>query len=248
MNIENVTVEISTKTDNPSTEENEGQNVATTPTDPTKEPVIKGDEPEGADDKKYNYTETTTTVNREVNATTSEITATVGTGHGEVVTTNPSVSFEEYDKKEVVDELYPGSDDPDKDLFQGGGNYENQWHFATGGLNYIIEETDENLSVLDEEIRSLNDDVYSQGKYEFLISKYDDDTHQTKFEHLFKQISDFKQMKVASLLLNYLEQTQKRDIDYIQPIVEIENDGYLKMDVYAKNALELTQTIRAKEK
>ena len=38
-----------------------------------------------------------------------------------------------------------------------------------------IEETDENLSVLDEEIRSLNDDVYSQGKYEFLISKYDDD-------------------------------------------------------------------------
>ena len=95
-----------------------------------------------------------------------------------------------------------------------------------------------------------NEEEYKtlQTQYHVMISKYDDDTHQTKFEHLFKQISDFKQMKVASLLLNYLEQTQKRDIDYIQQIQEIINDGYLKMDVYAKNALELTQTIRAKEK
>lgn len=87
-----------------------------------------------------------------------------------------------------------------------------------------------------------------QTQYHVMISKYGDDSHQTKYESLFKQINDFKQMKVASLLLNYLEQTQKRDIDYIQEILEIENDGYLKMDVYAKNALELTQTIRAKEK
>ena len=87
-----------------------------------------------------------------------------------------------------------------------------------------------------------------QTQYHVMMSIYEDDTHHAKFEHLFKQIKDFKQMKVASLLLNYLEQTQKRDIDYIQQIQEIENDGYLKMDVYAKNALELTQTIRAKEK
>lgn len=87
-----------------------------------------------------------------------------------------------------------------------------------------------------------------QQQYHVMISKYDDDTHHTKHESLFKAVKDFKQMKVASLLLNYLEQTQKREIDYIQPIIEIENNGYLKMDVYAKNALELTQTIRAKEK
>ena len=97
---------------------------------------------------------------------------------------------------------------------------------------------------------SFNEEEYKtlQTQYHVMISKFDNDNHQQKYEHLFKQITDFKQMKVASLLLNYLEQTQKRDIDYIQQIQEIENAGYLKMDVYAKNALELTQTIRAKEK
>lgn len=84
--------------------------------------------------------------------------------------------------------------------------------------------------------------------HHIMISTFDDEHPQPSHEQLMKDIHDFKQMKTASLLLNYLEQTQKRPIDYIQPIREIENQGYLMMDIYAKNALELTQTIRSKEK
>ena len=81
-----------------------------------------------------------------------------------------------------------------------------------------------------------------------MISLFDHEDKSHANDRRFKEITDFKQIKVASLLLNYLEETQKRSIDYIQPIREIRKDHYLEMDIYTKNSLELTQTIRAKEK
>lgn len=93
-------------------------------------------------------------------------------------------------------------------------------------------------------------EIYEKIKndHHIMFSLFDNEQPQTSHESLMKDIHDFKQMKAANLLLNYLEQTQKRSIDYIQPIREIVTDDYLKMDIYAKNALELTQTIRSKEK
>lgn len=84
--------------------------------------------------------------------------------------------------------------------------------------------------------------------HNIMISLYDDDKAETSHSALLKEIKDFKQMKVSSLLLNYLKLTQKREIDYIQPIKEINRNDYLKMDIHAKSALELTETIRGKEK
>ena len=81
-----------------------------------------------------------------------------------------------------------------------------------------------------------------------MISLFDHEDKSHANDRRFKEITDFKQIKIASLLLNYLEETQKRSIDYIQPIREIRKDHYLEMDIYTKNSLELTQTIRAKEK
>lgn len=108
----------------------------------------------------------------------------------------------------------------------------------TMGIKELVTPQDTDVSIYDTLVQ----------KNHIMISRFDDEHQQASHEQLLKEIKDFKQMKVASLLLNYLEQTQKRSIDYIQDIREIENNGYLAMDIYAKNALELTQTIRSKEK
>ena len=130
---------------------------------------------------------------------------------------------------------------------------------ATG--EFMVETMDKKLSTLENELltmkikelvtpSSTDQSIYESlvKNHHVMISEFDDEHPKSSHEQLLKEIHDFKQMKVASLLLNYLEQTQKRSIDYIQPIKELESNGYLAMDIYAKNALELTQTIRAKEK
>ena len=81
-----------------------------------------------------------------------------------------------------------------------------------------------------------------------MVSYFDNDQIYPNYEHLFHQIKDFKQIKVASLLLNYLLDTQKRELDHLQMIQEIKNDDYMIMDLYTKKSLELTENVRDHDK
>ena len=81
-----------------------------------------------------------------------------------------------------------------------------------------------------------------------MVSYFDNDQINPNYEHLFHQIKDFKQIKVASLLLNYLLDTQKRELDHLQMIQEIKNDDYMIMDLYTKKSLELTENVRDHDK
>lgn len=75
---------------------------------------------------------------------------------------------------------------------------------------------------------------------DILISYYDNDKYNEAYSDIFSKISDLKQIKVASLLLNYLLDTQKRELSHLQVIKEINNEDYITMDLYTKKALELT--------
>ena len=55
-------------------------------------------------------------------------------------------------------------------------------------------------------------------------------------------------IQTMSLLFNYLVETQKRDLPYLQKVSLIENQNYLNMDIFTKNSLELLNTIRQNEK
>lgn len=71
---------------------------------------------------------------------------------------------------------------------------------------------------------------------------------EVKESPLFKNLSNNAQKKSASHLLNYFETTQKRSLEHIQP-VELKNDSeYLKMDIHTKRNLELTETLRLKQR
>ena len=81
-----------------------------------------------------------------------------------------------------------------------------------------------------------------------MVSCYDNETFNEKYQDIFKNIKDLKQIKVATLLLNYLIETQKRDLEHLQIIEEINNKDYMTMDLYTKKSLELTENARDHEK
>lgn len=83
---------------------------------------------------------------------------------------------------------------------------------------------------------------------DILLSPFPDDKFNEKYEKIFSQINDLKQIKTASLLLNYLLDTQKRELEHLQVIEEINNEDYVTMDLYTKKALELTSSAKNNEK
>jgi DNA mismatch repair protein MutS len=94
------------------------------------------------------------------------------------------------------------------------------------------------------ETLDLKELVMNQDGYEddsLMISHYDNEHIQDKYKKLFEGVSDLKEIKVASNLLNYMLETQKRDLDYIQPLTEVDQQNYVVLDATTKKALELTK-------
>lgn len=69
---------------------------------------------------------------------------------------------------------------------------------------------------------------------DILSSPFAHDNYNEKYDKIFSKINDLKQIKTASLLLNYLLDTQKRELEHLQIIEEINNEDYVTMDLYTK--------------
>lgn len=81
-----------------------------------------------------------------------------------------------------------------------------------------------------------------------MVSHYDNETFNEKYRDIFHNIKDLKEIKVATLLLNYLIETQKRELEHLQMIEEINNQDFMTMDLYTKKSLELTENSKDHEK
>lgn len=81
-----------------------------------------------------------------------------------------------------------------------------------------------------------------------MVSHYDNETFNEKYRDIFHNIKDLKEIKVSTLLLNYLIETQKRDLEHLQMIEEINNQDFMTMDLYIKKSLELTENSKDHEK
>lgn len=81
-----------------------------------------------------------------------------------------------------------------------------------------------------------------------IVSHYDNETFNEKYRDIFHNIKDLKEIKVSTLLLNYLIETQKRDLEHLQMIEEINNQDFMTMDLYTKKSLELTENSKDHEK
>jgi len=73
------------------------------------------------------------------------------------------------------------------------------------------------------------------------ITRYDKDKVPGAYKKLFDGLTDLKQIKTSALLLNYLMDTQLRELDHMRPVQPIVQESYVTMDGYTKKALELTE-------
>ena len=78
---------------------------------------------------------------------------------------------------------------------------------------------------------------------DLFISHFEDDHFNDQYKKNFESLSDLKQIKMCSLLLNYMLDTQKRELEHLQKIQEVKTEDYIYMDSYTKKSLELIKNL-----
>lgn len=79
---------------------------------------------------------------------------------------------------------------------------------------------------------TITDNIYEENDYEYVVDNIKDERYKISVNHL----------------LYYLIINQKRNMTHLQKLKVIKNDDYLKMDIHTKRNLELTESLRLKER
>ncbi len=69
-----------------------------------------------------------------------------------------------------------------------------------------------------------------------------------EYEYIYEDISDVRYIEAVKHLLTYVTNTQKRSLSHLQKVVIQEQKNFLKMDIHTKRNLELTETLRLKQR
>jgi len=69
-----------------------------------------------------------------------------------------------------------------------------------------------------------------------------------EYKYIYKDITDSRQINGIKHLLTYINKTQKRNLEHLQKALIIDNNKHLKMDIHTKRNLELTETLRLKQR
>ena len=96
---------------------------------------------------------------------------------------------------------------------------------------------------LDKTIMSL---LKNQFKIESSISDKIDEL--PEYNYIYEDITDIRYIETIKHLLTYINDTQKRNLSHLQKAIIRENKNYLKMSVHTKRNLELTETLRLKQR
>ena len=113
-------------------------------------------------------------------------------------------------------------------------------------VDVLLSNSVKELVILNQEANV--DQSLIQNNYHIFISKVENDAFKEAYKPLFIGLNDVKMIRTMSILFNYLVETQKRDLPYLQVVKLIENKNYLQMDIHTKNSLELLTTLRQNEK
>src|SRR5699024_4942396 len=82
-----------------------------------------------------------------------------------------------------------------------------------------------------------------QEKLQVTLSFQDEVTFNAEYRKLCDNLDDERFIKAFSRLLNYIQKTQKRSLDHLQPAKVIELKDYLTLDMFSKRKLQLKETI-----
>ena len=130
---------------------------------------------------------------------------------------------------------------------------------TTGELNaFIIEKDEEKLrneivwrNIKEIVIKSDFDRIILdklRKTYNITISIYNNEDLINDYSKLYSDIDDERIIKTVKCLLSYLEETQKRSLDYLRKVNIVNENSFMGMDINTKRNLELTENIRTKER
>ena len=92
--------------------------------------------------------------------------------------------------------------------------------------------------------------VYSllKNQFKLTVSIYDDILDNSEYEYIYKDLDDIRYINSVKHLLSYITNTQKRSLSHLQKAIKVEQNNYMKMDIHTKRNLELTETLRLKQR
>jgi len=92
--------------------------------------------------------------------------------------------------------------------------------------------------------------IYSilKNNFKITISIFEDIKSLEQYSYIYEDIIDVRLKESIKYLLTYINHTQFRDLSHLQKAVLKENKNYLKMDMHTKRNLELTETLRLKQR
>ena len=97
---------------------------------------------------------------------------------------------------------------------------------------------------------NFNKDVYSllKNNFKITVSIFDNKIDLEQYHYIYEDISDARLVEAIKYLLSYVNYTQFRDLSHLQKAIIRENKNYLRMDIHTKRNLELTETLRLKQR
>ena len=85
-------------------------------------------------------------------------------------------------------------------------------------------------------------------KYKIPVSITDNLLESEEYKSCYKDIEDLRYITAIKHLLHYLVIEQKRTLHHLQKVQINQEDSYLRMDIHTKRNLELTESLRLKER
>ena len=97
---------------------------------------------------------------------------------------------------------------------------------------------------------NFNKDVYSllKNNFKITVSIFNNKQDLEQYHYIYESIQDARLIEAIKYLLSYINYTQFRDLSHLQKAIIRENKNYLKMDIHTKRNLELTETLRLKQR
>ncbi|MEC1626535.1 DNA mismatch repair protein MutS [Bacillus mojavensis] len=171
-------------------------------------------------------------------------------------------------KREVVQLITPGTVMDGKGIHESENNFIASVSACSNGYGLALSDltTGENLAVLIERLEDVISEIYSVGAREIVVSGSLDektvaqlkercgatisieDGETNEHVQIIEHLQNPDVTKTFLRLYMYLKKTQKRSLDHLQPVQVYELEEAMKIDLYSKRNLELTETIRSKNK
>jgi len=87
-----------------------------------------------------------------------------------------------------------------------------------------------------------------KNQYKLTVTVTDNVLESEEYSFCYKNITDLRYVTAIKHLLHYLVNVQKRTLSHLQKVIINENDNFLRMDIHTKRNLELTESLRLKDR